>query len=117
MHRKAQQARQGGGREFLDKVVTAARKSISLRRRMSTNQAQQRKLALTLEIFAENSACYGHYVQVMPLLHNTPSLLHDTLALLHDALTLVHNILTLLLYAGDGVPGDGLGLERVSVAD
>jgi len=38
---KAQQARQGGGREFLDKVVTAARKSIALRRRMSINPAQQ----------------------------------------------------------------------------
>jgi hypothetical protein len=38
-------------------------------------------------------------------------------ALLHNALTLLHNILTLLLYAGDGVPGDGLGLDRVSVAD
>jgi len=30
---KAQQARQGGGKEFLEKVVTAARKSIALRRR------------------------------------------------------------------------------------
>jgi len=30
---KAQQARQGGGKEFLEKLVTAARKSIALRRR------------------------------------------------------------------------------------
>ena len=67
---KAQQARQGGGKEFLDKVVTAARKSITLRRRMSKNPTQQRKLALTLEIFAENSACYGHYVQAM-VFHET----------------------------------------------
>ena len=44
-----------------------------------THQAQQRKLALTLEIFAENSACYGHYVQVMILLHITLTLLHNTL--------------------------------------
>ena len=29
-----------------------------------------RKLALTLEIFAENSACYGHYVQAM-VFHDT----------------------------------------------
>jgi len=67
---KAQQARQGGGKEFLEKLVTAARKSIALRRRMSINPTQQRKLALTLEIFAENSACYGHYVQAM-VFHET----------------------------------------------
>ena len=62
---KAQQARQGGGKDFLHKVVTAAGKSITLRRRMAQNETQRRKLALTLEIFAENSACYGHYVQAM----------------------------------------------------
>ena len=62
---KAQQARQGGGKDFLEKVVNAARKSISLRRRMSVNPVQQHKLALTLMIYAENSACYGHYVQAM----------------------------------------------------
>lgn len=62
---KAQQARQGGGMVFLNKIVTTARRSILLRRQMGESSAQRRKLALTLEIFAENSACYAHYVDAL----------------------------------------------------
>jgi tetratricopeptide (TPR) repeat protein len=66
---KAQQARQGGELHFVSKIVTAARRSIQLRRRIvqhSCNGVEHRqKLALTLEIFAENSACYAHYLEAL----------------------------------------------------
>lgn len=66
---KAQQARQGGELHFVSKIVSAAQRSVHLRRRMVEHSCSgvehRRKLALTLEIFAENSACYAHYLEAL----------------------------------------------------
>jgi hypothetical protein len=60
---RAQQARQGGDEDFLWSIVAAALESVELRRAGAGAPpgaaVDRRKLALTLEVLAENAACYG----------------------------------------------------------
>jgi hypothetical protein len=73
---KAMQARCGGGGDYLERLLAAALRTVTLRRKLCTDASTQgdgtrcsavqkrRKLALTLEILAENAACYGHSVRL-----------------------------------------------------
>ena len=59
---RSQQARQGGDEDFLWSIVAAALESAELRRAgagAGDSSVDQRKLAQTLEVLAENAACYG----------------------------------------------------------
>ncbi len=60
---RAQQARQGGDEDFLWSIVAAALESVELRRAgagaPAAGAVDRRKLAQTLEVLAENAACYG----------------------------------------------------------
>lgn len=61
---RAQQARHGGDEGFLWGIVAAAIESVELRRTLP-GRHQARKLALALEVLAENAACYGHCLVAM----------------------------------------------------
>eukprot|EP00292_Cryptomonas_paramecium_P033645 CAMPEP_0113703008 /NCGR_PEP_ID=MMETSP0038_2-20120614/25568_1 /TAXON_ID=2898 /ORGANISM="Cryptomonas paramecium" /LENGTH=466 /DNA_ID=CAMNT_0000627317 /DNA_START=35 /DNA_END=1432 /DNA_ORIENTATION=+ /assembly_acc=CAM_ASM_000170 len=56
---RAQQARHGGDEWFIWSIVVAALESVEIRRALP-GLDHRRKLALTLEVLAENAACYGH---------------------------------------------------------
>lgn len=66
---RAQQARQGGDEDFLWSIVDAALESVELRRAGAGAPAgacvDRRKLALTLEVLAENAACYGSSLSLL----------------------------------------------------